>query len=153
MKHPTVGAATSAAAKSGVQRRNTLVDRAGSSTALAITPESYRANYRRPDGRDTRTAGSITADVASLPRGVRYTSTALPEERDQSTRDRSTGGSDSQKGGVGGRGQLSDGRIGSRSQEPFVTPEHAGNPENVRVACIRGTPIAHQATLVPSCIP
>lgn len=118
-----------------------------------MTSEGYRANCQRPHGHENREAGSMTADLAPLPGGGRYTSTALPKERGQSTRDWSTGGSDSQRGGVGGREQLSDGRIGIRSQEPFVTPEHAGNPESLCVPRNRGTTTVHQATLVPSCIP
>lgn len=89
----------------------------------------------------------MTADLAPVPRGQRYTSTTLPEERDQSSRGWSTGGSNIHGRGAGGRGQSADGRIGSRSQEPFVTPEHAGSPVHVRV---NDTEV-HQVTVEPSC--
>lgn len=133
--------------RSDLQRRNCLVDRAGSSTARASPTKGYRAGNQTPHNDERRGTGSMTADLAPVPRGQRYTSTTLPEERDQSSRGWSTGGSNIHGRGAGGRGQSADGRIGSRSQEPFVTPEHAGSPVHVRV---NDTEV-HQVTVEPSC--
>lgn len=153
-----VGGATSAAVRSDHQRRNGLVNRAESSTARASPTEGYRAGNQTPHNDEYRGTGSMTAGLAPVPRGQRRANTALPEERGQSSRDWNTGGSNIHRRGEGGRGQSADGRIGSRSQEPFVTPEHAGNPENIRVNVTEvhysGTPsecgaILHRKYILP----
>lgn len=111
---------------SDLQCKNSICNSGESSSYRATPPEGYRATNQTSNSLKHRGSEYTTASTA--PRVWRRADTAFPYERGRSTRDWNAGGSDTRRGR--GRGQPSDDRIGSQSQEPFVTPEHAGDPEN-----------------------